>query len=152
MSAPLDRPVPRVLFLCTHNSARSQMAEGLLRAIVGGRADVASAGTIARGVHPLAVRAMAEAGIDISAQYSKTVDQLSGVFDVVVTVCDTACPIPPRHRLLLRWKYPDPSAAGGDEAARLAAFRRVRDGLAARVAVLARRIERLGPREPGQPA
>ena len=131
----------RVLFLCTHNSARSQMAEGLLRALVGDQVEVASAGTTARGVHPLAVRAMAEAGIDISAQRSKTVDGLSGDFDVVVTVCDTSCPIPPRHRLLLRWKFPDPSAAGGSEEERLAAFRRVRDGIAARVRVLARRLE-----------
>jgi len=133
----------RVLFLCSHNSARSQMAEGLLRAIAPQGIEVASAGTTARGVHPLAVRAMADAGIDISAQTSKTVDELAGDFDVVVTVCDTACPIPPRHRLLLRWRFPDPSAAGGTEEERLAAFARVRDGLAARVQVLARRIDRL---------
>ena len=132
----------RVLFLCSHNSARSQMAEGLLRALVGGRIEVASAGTTARGVHPLAVQAMAEAGIDISAQRSKTVDELSGDFDVVVTVCDTSCPIPPRHRLLLRWKFPDPSAAGGSDAERLDAFRRVRDGLASRIRVLVRRLEK----------
>ena len=131
----------RVLFLCSHNSARSQMAEALLRHQVGPDVEVASAGTTARGVHPLAVRAMAEAGIDISSQRSKTVDELSGDFDVVVTVCDTACPIPPRHRLLLRWKFPDPSAAGGTEEQRLAAFRRVRDGLASRVRVLARRLD-----------
>lgn len=131
----------RVLFLCTHNSARSQMAEGLLRAQVGAGVEVASAGTSARGVHPLAVRAMAESGIDISSQRSKTVDELSGDFDVVVTVCDTSCPIPPRHRLLLRWKFPDPSAAGGTEEERLAVFRRVRDGIASRVRVLARRLD-----------
>lgn len=133
----------RVLFLCSHNSARSQMAEGLLRAIAPPEVEVASAGTIARGVHPLAVRAMADAGIDISAQTSKTVDDLVGDFDVVVTVCDTACPIPPRHRLLLRWRFPDPSAAGGSEEERLAAFARVRDGLAARIRALARRLDRL---------
>lgn len=133
----------RVLFLCSHNSARSQMAEGLLRAIVGEGVEVASAGTTARGVHPLAIRAMTDVGIDISAQRSKTVDELAGDFDVVVTVCDTACPIPPRHRLLLRWKFPDPSAAGGSEAERLVAFARVRDGLASRVRALARRLDRL---------
>lgn len=133
----------RVLFLCSHNSARSQMAEGLLRAISGEGVEVASAGTTARGVHPLAIRAMADIGIDISGQRSKTVDELAGDFDVVVTVCDTACPIPPRHRLLLRWKFPDPSAAGGSEAERLAAFARVRDGLASRVRALARRLDRL---------
>ena len=97
------------------------MAEGLLRAIAPDGVEAASAGTTARGVHPLAIRAMADIGIDISAQSSKTVDELTGDFDVVVTVCDTACPIPPRHRLLLRWKFPDPSAAGGSEATRLAA-------------------------------
>lgn len=131
----------RVLFLCSHNSARSQMAEALLRRQVGPDVEVASAGTTARGVHPLAVRAMAETGIDISSQRSKTVDELSGDFDVVVTVCDTACPIPPHHRLLLRWKFPDPSAAGGTEEERLIAFRRVRDGIASRVRVLARRLD-----------
>jgi len=131
----------RVLFLCSHNSARSQMAEGLLRAQVGTDIEVLSAGTSARGVHPLAVRAMGESGIDISSQRSKTVAELSGDFDVVVTVCDTSCPIPPRHRLLLRWKFPDPSAAGGTEEERLAAFRRVRDGMASRVRVLARRLD-----------
>lgn len=119
------------------------MAEGLLRAIAREGVEVASAGTTARGVHPLAIRAMADVGIDISAQRSKTVDELAGDFDVVVTVCDTACPIPPRHRLLLRWKFPDPSAAGGSEAERLAAFARVRDGLASRVQALARRLDRL---------
>lgn len=133
----------RVLFLCRHNSARSQMAEGLLRAIAGDRLEVASAGTTARGVHPLAIRAMADIGIDISGQRSKTVDELARDFDVVVTVCDTSCPIPPRHKLLLRWKFPDPSAARGNEHERLAAFTRVRDGLAARVRVLARRLDRL---------
>jgi arsenate reductase len=121
------------------------MAEALLRAIVGDRAEVASAGTTARGVHPLAVRVMAEVGVDISAQRSKTVEEVRGDFDVVVTVCDTSCPIPPRHRLLLRWKFPDPSAAGGGEEERLGAFRRVRDGIAPRVRALARRLERLGP-------
>lgn len=141
----------RVLFLCSHNSARSQMAEGLLRAIAPPGVEVASAGTVARGVHPLAVRAMAERGIDISSHRSKTVDELAGPFDVVVTVCDTACPIPPRHRLLLRWRFPDPSAAGGSEEERLAAFRRVRDGLAGRVAALARRLDRLTPDNAGPP-
>ena len=120
------------------------MAEGLLRALVGEGVEVASAGTTARGVHPLAVRAMAEAGVDISSHRSKTVDELSGDFDVVVTVCDTACPIPPRHRILLRWRFPDPSAAGGSEEERLDAFRRVRDGIAGRVRALARRLERIG--------
>ncbi len=119
------------------------MAEGLLRAIAGDRVEVSSAGTTARGVHPLAIRAMADIGIDISAQRSTAVDQLAGDFDVVVTVCDTSCPIPPGHKLLLRWRFPDPSAVRGTEEERLAAFARVRDGLAARMRALARRLERL---------
>lgn len=132
-----------MLFLCTHNSARSQMAEGLLRHIARDRVEAVSAGTTARGVHPLAVRAMADRGIDISAQHSKTVEELDGDFDVVVTVCDTSCPIPPRHKMLLRWRYPDPSAQGGSDAEQLAAFVKVRDGLEGRVRVLARRLDRL---------
>ncbi|MGH2499049.1 MAG: arsenate reductase ArsC [Candidatus Limnocylindria bacterium] len=134
----------RVLFLCTHNSARSQMAEGLLRALGGDRFEAASAGTTARGVHPLAIEAMAELGIDISRQRSKTVDEVGDAFDVVVTVCDTSCPIPPRATLRLRWKFPDPSAAGGGDEERRAAFRTVRDGIAGRVRALVRRLDRLG--------
>ena len=130
----------RVLFLCTHNSARSQMAEGFLRAFAGDRFQVESAGTVARGVHPLAVRVMAEVGIDISAQRSKTVEDVGGPFDVVVTVCDASCPIPPRSKLLLRWRVPDPSLAGGSEEKRLAAFRKVRNSVRERVRALARRL------------
>lgn len=119
------------------------MAEGLLRAYGGDRFQAQSAGTSARGVHPLAVKAMAELGIDISAQRSKTVEDLDdGPFDVVVTVCDTSCPIPPRHGLLLRWKFPDPSRAGGSEEKQLAAFRKVRDGLAPRVRKLVEQLSR----------
>src|ERR671936_1451417 len=118
----------RVLFLCAHNSARSQMAEGFLRAFAGDRFDVESAGTRATELHPLAVRAMAERGIDISRQRSKTVDDVGEGWDVVVTVCDANCPIPPRAGIKLRWSYPDPALARGTEEERLAAFRRVRDG------------------------
>src|ERR1051325_2314052 len=89
----------RVLFLCTHNSARSQMAEGLLRAMAGDRFDVASAGTEATRVRPLAVKAMAEIGIDISGQASKTLEGfVSQPWEYVITVCDSAnesCPIFP---------------------------------------------------------
>lgn len=130
----------RVLFLCSHNSARSQMAEGFLRALGGERFTVESAGTVAREVHPLAVRVMAEAGIDISAQRSKTLDEVADDWDVVVTVCDANCPIPPRRRILLRWRFPDPSAAGGGEAERIAVFRAVRDRIRRRVAALAERL------------
>ena len=121
----------RVLFLCTHKSARSQMAEGFLRALAGDRFEVASAGTEARGVNPLAVRAMAAAGVDISGHTSKTLDRFVGEpWDRVITVCDSAneaCPIFPAAAARLHWSFDDPSAARGSEADRLAVFHRVRD-------------------------
>jgi arsenate reductase len=130
----------RVLFLCSHNSARSQMAEGFLRALGGDRFAVQSAGTKATRVHPLAVAAMREVGIDISAQRSKSVDEVGEGWDVVVTVCDAHCPVPPRAGMRLSWRFPDPSAASGTEAERLEAFRRVRDGIGSRVRLLAERL------------
>jgi arsenate reductase (thioredoxin) len=133
--------VTRVLFLCGHNSARSQMAEGLLRALGGDRFAVESAGTAAGELHPLAVRAMREVGIDISAQHSKTIDDLVGPFDVCVTVCDANCPIPPGASLQLRWKFADPALARGTEEERLAAFRVVRDGIERRVRALVARLD-----------
>lgn len=125
---------PRILFVCTHNSARSQMAEGLLRARYGDRYEALSAGTERTHVRPLAVEAMREIGIDLSGHTSKTVDDLGErAFDVVVTVCDSAretCPyVPARHTL--HESFPDPSATTGTEAERLAVFRDVRDRLAA---------------------
>ena len=129
---------PRVLFLCTHNSARSQMAEGLLRALGGDRFEVASAGTEARGVNPLAVRVMAESGVDIGGHTSKTLDRFLGEpWDWVITVCDSAneaCPIFPSARTRLHWSFADPSAADGTEPERLAVFRRVRDEIRAKLA------------------
>jgi arsenate reductase len=130
----------RVLFLCSHNAARSQMAEGFLRAYAGDRFAVESAGTKATELHPLAVRAMSEVGIDISDQRSKSVDDIGEGWDVVVTVCDANCPIPPRSGMKLRWSFPDPALAGGDEDERLAAFRTVRDGIQKRVRSLAIRL------------
>jgi arsenate reductase len=132
--------VKRVLFLCSHNAARSQMAEGFLRSYAGDRFHVQSAGTKATAIHPLAVRAMREVGIDITAQRSKSVDDVGEGWDVVVTVCDANCPIPPRSGLKLRWTFPDPALAGGDEEARLTAFRAVRDGIKRRVRLLAGRL------------
>jgi arsenate reductase len=132
--------VKRVLFLCSHNAARSQMAEGFLRAYAGDRFVIESAGTKATTIHSLAVRVMREVGIDISAQRSKSVDDVGEGWDVVVTVCDANCPIPPRSGMKLRWSFPDPALAGGDEEARLAAFRRVRDGIQKRVRTLATRL------------
>jgi len=133
-------PVKRVLFLCSHNSARSQMAEGFLRAFAGERFEVQSAGTRATRVHLLAIAAMRELDIDISGQKSKSVDDVGEGWDVVVTVCDASCPVPPRSGLKLRWKVPDPSAARGTEVARLAAFRGVRDAIRSRVRLLADRL------------
>jgi arsenate reductase len=121
----------RVLFVCTHNSARSQMAEGWLRALGGDRYEAASAGTEATGVHPLAVRAMAEAGVDLRGHTSKTLDRFVGErWDWVITVCDAAnerCPLFPGAGRRLHRSFDDPSRATGSEAERLAAFRRVRD-------------------------
>jgi arsenate reductase len=127
----------RVLFLCTHNSARSQMAEGWLRHLAGDRFEVASAGTEQTRVRPLAIRAMAEAGVDISAHQSKTLDRfLREPWDVVITVCDDAneaCPLFPGGKRRLHWSFPDPSKAAGTEDEQLAAYRRVRDAIRERI-------------------
>jgi ArsR family transcriptional regulator, arsenate/arsenite/antimonite-responsive transcriptional repressor / arsenate reductase (thioredoxin) len=139
---------PRVLFLCTHNSARSQMAEALLRHLSGGEVDAYSAGTVATRVHPLAVAAMAEKGIDISRQRSKHMDELAGErFDYVVTVCDNAqesCPIVPGGPERIHWSIPDPSAVEGDDPSRLRAFRSASDELTTRIRYLLASIERQG--------
>ena len=123
--------------MCTHNSARSQMAEGLLRQLAGNRFEAHSAGTEATHVRPLAVRAMDEVGVDISGQESKTLDRYLGEpFDYVVTVCDDAneaCPVFPGAKNRRHWSLPDPSAAEGTEEERLAVFRSVRDGIRDRV-------------------
>ena len=121
----------RVLILCTGNSARSQMAEGLLRHDSGDRFDVESAGTKPSHVRPEAIQVMREIGIDISAHRSKSVDEFAGeTFDYVLTVCDHAkesCPIYPGHSNRLHHNFQDPAAVEGSEEQRLAAFRRVRD-------------------------
>jgi len=127
----------RVLFLCTHNSARSQMAEGLLRHLAGDRFEAFSAGSEATHVRPLAIRAMDELGIDITRQESKTLDRyLQEPFDAVITVCDQAndsCPTFARGMRRLHWSLPDPSQATGSEEAQLAVYRQVRDDLAKRI-------------------
>ncbi len=127
----------RVLFLCTHNSARSQMAEGLLRSLAGDRFETFSAGTEATMVRPLAIEVMAELGIDISGQHSKTLDRyLSEPFDVVITVCDEAnevCPIFLGAKKRWHWSLPDPSKATGTQDEQLAVYRSVRDTLQARI-------------------
>ena len=127
----------RVLFLCTHNSARSQMAEGLLRALGGEQFEVASAGTQQTRVRPEAIAAMAELGIDISGHTSKTLDQFLGdTWDEVITVCDSAnesCPVFPGAQQRRHWSIDDPSGVAGSEETRLAAFRRARDELRRRI-------------------
>ncbi len=127
----------RVLFICTHNSARSQMAEGLLRQLGGERFEVFSAGTEATHVRPLAIRAMTELGIDISQQVSKTLDRyLSEPFDEVITVCDTAaeaCPVFPGAARRRHWSFADPSKATGNEAEQLEVYRGVRDEIRTRI-------------------
>jgi arsenate reductase len=128
----------RVLFLCTHNSARSQMAEGFLRAMAGDRFEAQSAGTEQTRVNPLAIRVMAERAIDISEHTSKRYDALTPArWDYLVTVCDDAnehCPFVPGSVKRLHWSFEDPSRAIGDEAERLAVFRRVRDQIEQRLA------------------
>src|SRR5437868_10954717 len=131
----------RVVFLCAHNAARSQMAEGFLRSLGGDRFVAESGGTVASEVHPLAVRVMREVGVDISAQRSKSIDELTGPFDVCVTVCDANCPIPPSATLQLRWRFADPAVARGTDLERLAAFRSVRDGIERRVRALVARLD-----------
>jgi len=128
----------RVLFLCTHNSARSQMAEGFLRSLAGDRFEVASAGTQGTRVHPLAVRAMADLAIDLSGHTSKTVDEfVEQPWDYVITVCDAAneaCPVFPKKSSRLHWSFEDPSQAAGTDDQRLEVFRRVRDQIKRRIA------------------
>jgi arsenate reductase len=127
----------RVLFLCTHNSARSQMAEGFLRAMAGTRFEAQSAGTEKTAVNPLAIRVMAERGVDLSGHTSKVVDGLLHErWDTLITVCDDAnerCPVVPGIQNRVHWSFEDPSRATGSEAQRLAAFRTVRDQIEARL-------------------
>ena len=132
MRAVMSRP--RILVLCTHNSSRSQMAEGFVRQMAGDRVEVESAGTEATRVHPLAIRAMQEVGIDLGGHSSKTLDRfLSEPWDYVLTVCDSAserCPLFPGRAERVHWSFEDPSKARGTEDEQLAVFRRVRDEIA----------------------
>ncbi|HYE64171.1 MAG TPA: arsenate reductase ArsC [Pyrinomonadaceae bacterium] len=127
----------RVLILCTGNSARSQMAEGLLRHHGGDRFEVFSAGTSPSRVRPEAIEAMGEAGIDISAQRSKSVEEFTGQeFDYVLTVCNNAkenCPVFPGRTRRIHWSFEDPAAASGSAEKRLEVFRRVRDEMEERL-------------------
>jgi arsenate reductase len=127
--APAAKPPIRVLFVCTGNSARSQMAEALLQRFGEGAFETYSAGTQPRGVHPLTIRSLAEVGIDMSGARSKSVQAFAGQrFDYVVTVCDRAreaCPVFPGAGDALHWDFDDPAEVTGTEAERLLIFRRV---------------------------
>ncbi len=131
-------PKLRISFLCTHNSSRSQMAEGLLRARAGASYEVFSAGTQPLVVHPLAIKAMQEIGIDISCHRAKHLDEFreQPPIDLVVTVCDEAaeaCPYFPHARWQVHWGFPDPSCVEGSEEERLTAYRHIRDLIAVRL-------------------
>jgi arsenate reductase (thioredoxin) len=136
MAETPDRPV-RVLFVCTHNSARSQMAEGMVRAWGGGRFEAFSAGTEASAVRPEAIAVMREIGIDISGHTSKTILPFLGEeFAWVITVCDQAkesCPVIPGATQQAHWSIDDPSEMEGSEKERLHAFRTARDTLRDRI-------------------
>jgi arsenate reductase len=128
----------KILILCTGNSARSQMAEGLLRHMAGDRIEVHSAGTRPATVRPEAIAVLAELGIDIRGHSSKHVDAFAGQrFDYVITVCDHAkesCPVFPAGIRRIHWSFEDPAAATGDGPHRLAEFRRIRDQISQRLA------------------
>ncbi len=131
-------PKRRVLFLCTGNSCRSQMAEGFLRALGGDHFEVASAGAKPSGrLHPFAVKVMQEADVDISGHAAKHLDQFTGqAFDFVITVCDNArqaCPVFPGAQDQLHWSFDDPAGATGNDEQQLRVFRRVRDEIRHRV-------------------
>jgi len=127
----------RVLILCTGNSARSQMAEGLLRALADNQYDVFSAGSKPSSVNPFAIQAMRERGIDISQQRSKHLNEfIKQSFDYVITVCDVAaetCPIFPGRAQRIHWSFPDPAAVEGNEDVKLQAFRDTRDAIESRL-------------------
>jgi arsenate reductase len=128
---------PKILVVCTGNSARSQMAEGLFRHHLGGRYEVQSAGTKPTQVRPEAIAVMGEIGIDISGHRSKSIDEFIGQeFRYVITVCDNAkesCPVFPGRTERIHWSFEDPAAAQGSAEERRAEFRRIRDQIADRI-------------------
>lgn len=128
----------RILFLCTGNRARSQMAEGLARAMAAPDVEIASAGAKPnpKGVHALAIEMLRERGINAAGQRPKHVDDLRGEFDYVITLCDSAaqeCPMYPARRARMHWGLPDPDKAGGDPAGERALFIEIRDELERRL-------------------
>ncbi len=134
---PGDHPMPvkTILFICVHNSARSQMAEGLVNALYGDRFEAVSGGTTATRVHPAAIKAMAEIGIDISGHRSKSIDEFEGRrFDYVVMVCDDKqadCPFFPGGKEQVHHAFDDPAACPGSDEEILACFRKTRDEIRA---------------------
>jgi len=157
MTDPLPRI--RVLFVCTGNSARSQMAEAILGRLGGPDFDVQSAGTHPGSVNPLTVRALAEIGVDWSGARSKSViEYVDEPFDYVITVCDQAreaCPVFPGEHESIHWGFDDPAAAQGSDAERLAVFRRVMGEISIRIkpfAAVARRAHGRGPAPTGREA
>jgi arsenate reductase len=154
-------PLPRlrVLFVCTGNSARSQMAEAILGRLGGPDFDVHSAGTHPGGVNPLTIRVLSEIGVDWSGARSKSVSEyLDEPFDYVITVCDQAreaCPIFPGQHESIHWGFDDPAAAQGTDDERLAVFRRVMGEISLRIkpfATVARRVHGRGPASIGREA
>ncbi len=147
---PGDRK--KILFLCTGNACRSQMAEGWARALKSDRLEAWSAGVLPCFVHPLAIRVMEEAGVDITAQYSKHVDDLPEIrFDYVVTLCDYAdsqCPVVPGQGKRIHHPFEDPIHARGTEAEVLAKFRSVRNRIRAFVDKMPEILERIAGEEP----
>lgn len=144
---------PRVLFLCTHNAARSQMAEGILRHLSHGTVDAQSAGTVPSAVHPLAVEAVRRLlGVDLGGQRSKHVDEFSGQrFDYVITLCDSAretCPVFPGDPERIHWSFDDPSAVQGSDEDRYRAFRQTAAELERRIDQLLAVIERTAKPSP----
>jgi arsenate reductase len=131
---------PVILFLCTGNSCRSQMAEGFARALGGEKVEVYSAGLEPAGLNPRAVAVMAEAGIDISGQTSDPIDpEILNKADLIVTLCGDArdkCPVTPQTIRREHWPLPDPAKAEGEEEEIMAVFRSVRDEIRERVAKL----------------
>jgi ArsR family transcriptional regulator, arsenate/arsenite/antimonite-responsive transcriptional repressor / arsenate reductase (thioredoxin) len=134
-----ERPL-RILFLCTHNSARSQLAEGITRAYYGGRVEAYSAGSEPAVVHPLAVRAAASFNIDISGQHAKHLDEFAGqTFDLIITVCDKVreiCPTFPGDPQQIHWSLPDPAAVTGPGEATFQAFLQTAENLTTRISYL----------------
>lgn len=135
-------PKKKILFLCTGNSCRSQMAEGFAHALAGDQWEVSSAGIAPAGVNPRAVEVMSEVGVDISGHTSKAIDpDLLNSVDVVVTLCGDAaesCPITPPGVKRIHWPLPDPARATGMEKEIMASFRAVRDEIKERVIALQR--------------